>query len=151
MSNHCWKSFCLLSGDFNCIMDVSLDKSSSANMSNPRSSTVLNNFCTDAGLVDVIRHLNPDVIDYAFYSHPHCFFVPKQFLHVVPACHLNHIVLLHHSSVYLHINPAFSIQGTPIWCFNTSLLSSVYLLRYHSFGLIIKVKVIITPNSKNEK
>ena len=51
MFNHHCNGLGFLAGDFNCVMNTSLDKSSSANMSNPRSSAVLKNVCIDTGLI----------------------------------------------------------------------------------------------------
>jgi len=96
---HC-KGLGFLPRDFNCIMDASLDKSSSANVSNPKSSKALNNLCSDSGLIDIWCQLNPKVKDYTFYSHPHnsysrldYFFLPKNILHAVQSCHIDPIVL----------------------------------------------------------
>lgn len=126
---HC-KGLGFLAGDINCIMNASLDKSSSANVSNPKSSKVLNNLCSDSGLIDVWRQLNPKVRDYTFYSHPHnsysrldYFFLPNQFLHAV-SCHIDSIVLSDHAAVRLQIDPAFSIPTALNRRFNTSLLNS---------------------------
>lgn len=109
----------------------SLNKSSSIKLSNPRSSTILNNLCADTGLIDVWRQLNPKVRDYTFYSLPHksysrldYFFIPKQFLQAVQACHIDSIVISDHAPVVLFINLAFSIPRTPIWKLNTFLLHS---------------------------
>ena len=129
--NHYCKGLGFLAGDFNCIMNASLDKSSSANVSNPRSSAALNDLCKDTGLIDIWRQINPKLRDYTFYSHPHksysrldYFFIPKQFLHAVQACRIDSIVLSDHAPVLLHIDPALTIPRTPIWRFNTSLLNS---------------------------
>lgn len=125
---HC-KGLGFLAGDFNCIMNASLDKSSSANVSNPKSSKVFNNLCSDSGLSDVWRQLNPTVRDYTFYSNNSYsrldyFFLPNQFLHAVQSCHIDSIVLSDHAAVHLQIDPAFSIPRTSNWRFNTSLLNS---------------------------
>lgn len=113
-----------------------LDKSSSANVSNPISSAVLNNLCTDTGLIDIWRHLNPNVRDYTFYWHPHnsysrldYFFIPKQYLQSVQVCHIDSFVLSDHASVHLTIIYYFIIYlfnklGSPTWKFNSSLLNN---------------------------
>lgn len=130
LTYHC-KGLGFLAVDFNCIMNASLDKSSSANISNPKSSKVLNNLCSDSGLIDVWRQLNPKVKDYTFYSHPHnsysrldYFFLPKIFLHAVQSCHIDTIALSDHAAVRLQIDPAFSIPRSSNWRFNASLLNS---------------------------
>lgn len=69
--NHHCNGLGFLAGDFNCIMNASLDKSFSANIYNPRPSAILKNLCTDTGLIDIWQHLKPQVRDYTFYSHPH--------------------------------------------------------------------------------
>lgn len=131
MFNHHCNGLGFLAGDFNCRMNASLDKSSSANISNPKSSAVLKNVCIDTGLVDIWRHLNPKVRDYTFYSHPHnsysrldYFFIPKNFLQSVQTCCIDPIVLSDHAPVHLYINPVFNIPKTPTWRFNTSFLNS---------------------------
>lgn len=136
-----------LAGDFNCLMNASLDKSSSANVSNPRSFAVLNNLCTDIGLIDIWRHLNPKVRDYAFYSHPHntysrldYFFIPKQYLLSilsVQACHIDSIVLSDHSSVHLTIN--LNIPRSPTCIY----IVGKYLFAYYFGGGLFQVRCSI--------
>lgn len=84
MFNHYCKDLGFLAGDFNCIMNATLDKSSPAN---PGSLNILHSLSAGTGLIDVWRQINPNVSDYTFYSHPHnsysrlvYLFIPKIFL-----------------------------------------------------------------------
>ena len=129
--NHHCNGLGFLAGDFNCIRNASLDKSSSANISNLRSSAVFKNICTNTGLIDIWRQLNPKLRDYTFYSHPHnsyfglhYFFIPKYFLHFIQTCCIDPTVLSDHAQVHLYINPVFNNPKSPTWRFNMSLLNS---------------------------
>lgn len=133
-------------------MNASLDKSSSANISNPRSSAVLKNVCADAGLIDIWWHLNPKMRDYTFYSHPNnsysrldYFFIPKNFLHSVQTCSMDSIVFSYHAPVYLYMNPLFCIPKTTIWRFNTSFLNSDSFCTFVWNSLSPIIKILLCP------
>lgn len=107
MFNQYCKGLGFFAGDFNCIMNASLDKSSPANISNPRSSAVLKNLCTDTGFIDIWRHLNPKTGDYTFYSHTNnsysrldYFFLPQNFLHSVQTWRIDYSSIRPCTSTY---------------------------------------------------
>uniref|UniRef100_A0A3Q3H395 Reverse transcriptase domain-containing protein n=2 Tax=Kryptolebias marmoratus TaxID=37003 RepID=A0A3Q3H395_KRYMA len=129
--NHHCKGIGFLAGDFNCVMNASLDRSSAAKLPNPKASAVLKNLCTDTGLIDIWRHLHPKTRDYTFYSHPHnsysrldYFFIPKSLLHLVQSCNLDPIVLSDHAPVFLSVDPVLRMSRTFTWKFNTSFLDN---------------------------
>lgn len=111
-------------------MKASLDKSSSTNVPNPRSSKVLNNLSRDTCFIEKWLQLNPKVRDYTLYSHPlNCAhftysFIPKQFVHAVQSRQIESTVLSDHAPVHLQIDPTFSIPRTSNWRLNTPLLNS---------------------------
>uniref|UniRef100_A0A1A7ZMF0 Endonuclease/exonuclease/phosphatase domain-containing protein n=1 Tax=Nothobranchius furzeri TaxID=105023 RepID=A0A1A7ZMF0_NOTFU len=128
-NQHC-DSFGFMGGDFNCIHNARLDKSSSAPVSNPRASSTLKGLCMDSGLIDVWRTLNPNTKDYSFFSHPHnsysrldYFFTPKHFLYSVQSCLIGPITISDHAPVYLQCDLISDIPRTPSWKYNTSLLN----------------------------
>uniref|UniRef100_A0A096M7V3 Endonuclease/exonuclease/phosphatase domain-containing protein n=1 Tax=Poecilia formosa TaxID=48698 RepID=A0A096M7V3_POEFO len=117
----------LLDGDFNCIMDAGLDKSSSAHVSNPKASSALKELCSDIGLVDVWHQLNPKVKDFSLYTHPHnsyCRLDSKTYLHSVLSCSMGSTALSDHAPIYLQFESTFNTVRTPILRFNTSFLNS---------------------------
>lgn len=129
MFNHHCNGLGFLAGDFNCIMNASLDKSSSANTSKPRSSDVLKNVCADTGLIDIWWHLSKRLpilfIPPQFIFQTGLFlYSEKNFLYSVQTCSMDSIVLSDHAPVHLYINPLFRIPKTTIWRFNTSYFNS---------------------------
>uniref|UniRef100_A0AAR2L345 Endonuclease/exonuclease/phosphatase domain-containing protein n=1 Tax=Pygocentrus nattereri TaxID=42514 RepID=A0AAR2L345_PYGNA len=69
-NQHCTE-FGLLAGDFNCVLNDALDRSSPSPLTNPKSPQILKKLCEDTGLIDVWRERHPLTKDYTFYSNPH--------------------------------------------------------------------------------
>ncbi|KAF7641888.1 hypothetical protein LDENG_00269250 [Lucifuga dentata] len=137
--NQYCKGMRILAGDFNCVLNDNLDRSSSVK-SNMRSLRTLKNMCQDLGLVDIWRELHPAIKDYTFYSTPHksysrldYVFLPSGFINCVRSCEIGSIVLSDHSPVYIEISGLSSLR-TPYWRFNSSLL-------YENFCSFIKEKI----------
>ncbi len=100
----------VLGGDFNLTI-CSRDKSNEVKSSNPKSAEVLHGLCSDCGLTDVWRELNPGVRDYTFFSNVHnsysrldYFFIPSKYIHMISKCTVNPIILSDHSRIHLRIH-----------------------------------------------
>ncbi len=61
----------IIGGDFNCVLDPSLDLNPPKYTTASRQAAKLIKFCEDFGLLDAWRIINPKVKDFTFYSHPH--------------------------------------------------------------------------------
>ncbi|KAI5611434.1 hypothetical protein C0J50_11822, partial [Silurus asotus] len=126
--NHKCNGLGIMAGDFNCVMDGGLDRSSFTR-SSARSSRTLQNICHASGLVDIWRELHPGVKDFTFYSSPHnsysrldYLFLPSGFVNCVRSCVIGPAVLSDHSPVYLDLT-GFSTPKSSYWKFNSSLLN----------------------------
>lgn len=112
-NEHC-KNIGFLGGDFNCILDRNLDKSSPQVLIVCKSSHTLQNACKDPALLDIWRELHPKDRDYTFYSHPHnsysrldYFFITSECIHHMSSCQIGPIVLS--GPVYLYINSEINL------------------------------------------
>lgn len=61
----------IIKGDFNCYIDLYLDRLSTSTPPNITSVQVLNNLIKSRNLVDIWRLQHPTDKDYSFYSHVH--------------------------------------------------------------------------------
>uniref|UniRef100_H2ZXS7 Endonuclease/exonuclease/phosphatase domain-containing protein n=1 Tax=Latimeria chalumnae TaxID=7897 RepID=H2ZXS7_LATCH len=58
-------------GDFNCVLDAAMDKSSSGSMDNSRVAGAVGKEMEELGLVEVWRHRHPTSREYSFHSQVH--------------------------------------------------------------------------------
>jgi len=61
----------IIAGDFNCVLDPYLDRSSTRRAERSNSSLFLNTFINNTNLSDIWRIANPTGRDYSFYSASH--------------------------------------------------------------------------------
>lgn len=108
-NEHC-KGLGVCAGDFNCVMDERLDKSSSGTLVNPRSSLVLKKLCKETGLIDTWREMNPLSRDYTFYSNPHgsysridYIFIPNTSFNLTSFSQIGSIAISDHAPVQIDI------------------------------------------------
>lgn len=128
-NEHC-KGLGICAGDFNCVMDERLDKSSSGTVVNPRSSLVLKKLCKETGLIDSWREMNPLTRDYTFYSNPHCsysridyIFIPNTFFSLISFSKIGSIAISDHAPVQIDITLGTPPTRSKVWKLNSSLLS----------------------------
>lgn len=61
----------IIGGDFNCILDPYLDRSSTRRVEKSKSSIFLDTFINNTNMADIWRITNPTGREYSFYSAPH--------------------------------------------------------------------------------
>lgn len=61
----------ILGGDLNCVLDLTLDRSSPTPSVLSKSAQCVNSFCETYGIFDPWRYANPTTRQYFFYSPPH--------------------------------------------------------------------------------
>lgn len=118
----------VLAGDFNEVMDMTLDRSSMVSRMS-KAHTALKGMSEACGLGDVWRLQNPSGRDYTFYSSPHgsfsridFFLVYQSLMAAVASSSIGSIILSDHSPIYLHIMAFNATVRTPRWRLNSSLL-----------------------------
>lgn len=62
---------CILGGDFNLVLDPSLDRSDPKNNTRSKSATELSKGIKELGFTDIWRMCNPQQKDFSFYSNVH--------------------------------------------------------------------------------
>ena len=128
-------------GDFNCILDPKLDRSShSAYRTSNMSNTLVNN-TKDLGLHEIWRAIHPIEKDFSFYSPVHnsytridFFFAPPPFISCITECSYWPRILSDHSALVFTIDFKGPIISPTTWRFNTSLLGNpefVNSVRHH--------------------
>ena len=119
-----------ISGDFNCYLDSSLDRSSTKVPSTITSVQTLNNLIKSRNMVDIWRIQHPDKKKYSFYSHVHqsftridYFIVEASSIPNISNTNYHSIFISDHSPVALQLQVSFS-KPKYKWRFNPLLLSS---------------------------
>ena len=94
--------YLILGGDFNTVLQPSLDRSKSAH--------IIKMFCLSSGVVDLWRFKNPTLGEFSFFSTAHqtysridFFLVDKKILPPVKLCRYDSIVISDHSPVIMEL------------------------------------------------
>lgn len=130
-------------GDFNCLLDPQMDKSSSENGPSPK----------ELGqCLDVWRTTHPGEKDFTFYSSVHksssridYFLIPKSNLSLVTSCSVGNITITDHSPIFLQLLLEGSIPSTKMWKFDSMLLGDPNFISYFASELKIFYEINNTP------
>uniref|UniRef100_A0A671TPP2 Reverse transcriptase domain-containing protein n=1 Tax=Sparus aurata TaxID=8175 RepID=A0A671TPP2_SPAAU len=122
------KGVVIMAGDLNLVMNSKLDSSSTKVHRAEKNASLLRKACSELGLVDIWRELNPDKKEYTCYSGRHSiynrldyFFMYKQNVTLVKTCYINSINMSDHAAISLTISLQIS-KGKRLWRLNNSLL-----------------------------
>lgn len=120
----------IFGGDINCVMDPSLDRSSSRVVMPSKMSQALATFMDQCGCVDPWRFSHPTDRHYSFYSHVHnsysridYFFIDRTLLPTVTSVAYSSIVNSDHSPVILDLNLEPQHRESRSWRLDSTLLS----------------------------
>uniref|UniRef100_A0A8C7ZH32 Reverse transcriptase domain-containing protein n=1 Tax=Oryzias sinensis TaxID=183150 RepID=A0A8C7ZH32_9TELE len=120
----------LLGGDFNCVLDPLLDRSSNSQQTLTKSAKLIRHFLNSANLVDPWRDHNPSKREYSFFSQRHnsysridMFLVDSKLKPIIKRVQYEAIVLSDHGPVTLLLGfPKFPSPRT--WKMNNSFLTN---------------------------
>lgn len=106
--------FTVFGGDFNWVQHAGIDQSPPKPAFTSKKSLRLKELCTDLGLFDIWRIINPRGKDFTFNSHPHqslsiidYFLVSREVIDRVKACSIETCTLSDHSPVTVIISPPY--------------------------------------------
>ena len=124
------KGVVIMAGDLNLVMNSKLDSSSTKVHRAENNASLLRKACSELGLVDIWRELNPDKKEYTCYSGRHSiydrldyFFMDKQNVTLV-TCYTISINMSNQSTISLTISLQTS-KGKSLWRLNNSLLQEL--------------------------
>ena len=131
-SNHITNNI-IIAGDFNAVMDNTLDLSRSAKgedrvHANKKVQLLLNALVTDCNLSDIFRTLNPDKRVFSHVNKKSLtqsrldFFLIDRSLQTISECRYEHGINSDHSYVALTIKGEQIVRGRGYWKFNNSFL-----------------------------
>ncbi|MBN3289039.1 LIN1 transcriptase, partial [Polypterus senegalus] len=120
----------IMAGDFNCVLNPLLDKTSSTGGTATNTAKIITKFITDHNLSDPWRFLNPNSRTYSFYSPVHhCysridyFFIDNNFLPKIKSCKYDAIVISDHAPMILELKLLSPIHSPRRWRLNPLLLA----------------------------
>lgn len=126
----------LLGGDFNCVLDPSIDQSPPRG-TKLRKSLRLSEFCKDLELFDVWRSVHRSGKDYTFFSQPHktfsridLFLSSQGILDRTRDCSIGSRTLSDHSPITIIVHPPYRDPYSRQWRLNPSLLSCPKFMQY---------------------
>lgn len=128
-----------IGGDFNLVLDPTLDRSSSRQMVLTQATKALKSELKNFGLCDIWRTQNQRLREYSFYSPVHnsysridLFLVPAAIAHTIPPCEYLARTISDHSGLIITI-PTTVPPGSPSrWRFNSYLLNDPEFVEYIS-------------------
>uniref|UniRef100_A0A3P8S110 Endonuclease/exonuclease/phosphatase domain-containing protein n=1 Tax=Amphiprion percula TaxID=161767 RepID=A0A3P8S110_AMPPE len=127
----------VLGGDFNCGLAPDLDYKPAKNFPLSKISHATAELCSDLGLLDAWRVINPQEKDFTFFSHPHhsfsridYIFVSRLTLDQIKTCSINTCILSDHSSVTVELMPPHYDPQARLWRMNPLLLSNPSFMSY---------------------
>lgn len=102
--------YLILGGDFNTVLQPSLDRSKIPAGPLSKSAHTIKTFCQSSGVVDLWRFKNPTLKEFSFFSTAHqtysridFFLVDKNMLPLVKLCRYDSIVISDHSPVIMEL------------------------------------------------
>lgn len=134
----------IVAGDFNCILDPSMDRLPVHNLTISKQAKRLLSLCQDIDYSDVWRCLHPLNTEFTFFSHPHksysrldYFFVPSINISRVSSCSIGNIILSDHAPIYMVYNVTNSTTLSKFFRLPSSLLKDDRFISYLSSELKI--------------
>lgn len=128
----------ILGGDFNCIIDVSVDKLSQKTPVNSKSSEALKNIMHNLNLIDIWRLRNPDTRAYSFFSPVHNSYSWIDFMlldsNLIPnvvSSHYHNILISDHAPLSLDIRFKHR-KDAQSWRFDNTILKDKSFLKFMS-------------------
>ena len=114
-------------GDFNCVLDLNLDKKGGRQTAHYNSVNCINEIMDEFNLVDIWRLKNPNLSMFTWHSrNVFCrldfFLISCNLVAQVNKCDISPGFRTDHSSISLNITPTNETRGRGFWKFNVSLL-----------------------------
>lgn len=138
----------ILSGDWNCVLHSSLDRSAVTSRPLTNSARTINSFIEDYGLVDPWRFKNPLTKAFSFFSPAHqsysridYFLLDKKLLNILNSIVYESIVISDHSPVVMSLCFPDCVHTHRTWRLNTSLLSDEEFIKFVSTNIDVFLKV----------
>ena len=119
----------IMCGDFNLVLNPSLDSHNYANVNNPRARTELLTLLNELDMTDAFRTFHPDRKRFTWHrKHPlkqarlDYFFISHCFSDLVTKCEIKSSYRSDHSSIEMHFALSKFRMGKGVWKMNNSLL-----------------------------
>ena len=114
-------------GDFNCVLDIYMDKKGGRSTTHRNSVATINEIMDEFNLIDVWRFKNPKLCKYTWHSRNiFCrldfFLITNNLVAQVNKCTISPGFKTDHSALSLNLTLVNETRGRGFWKFNTSLL-----------------------------
>ena len=144
--------YLIIGGDFNLVLDVTLDRSSTNPQSPSRSAGVVSDFMCQCGLSDVWRFQFPHTRSYSFFSNVHhtytridYFLLDNRLLPKVKTCSYTSIVISDHSAIQFDLDLPNRPPPNRIWRLNPLLSSDEKFVEFISSQIELFLETNTSP------
>lgn len=144
--------YLVVGGDFNLVLDATLDRSSTNPQRLSRSAGVVNDFMGQCGLSDVWRFQFPHTRVYSFFSNVHhsytridYFLLDNRLLPRLKRCSYTSIVISDHSAIFFDLDLPNRPPRNRIWRFSPLLLSDENFVEFISSQIDFFLETNTTP------
>lgn len=145
--------YLIIGGDFNLVLDVTLDRSSTNPQTLSRSAGVVKDFMCQCGLSDAWRFHFPHTRSYSFFSNVHhtytridYFLLDNRLLPKVKTCSYTSIIISDHSALQFDLDLPNRPPPIRIWRLNPLLLSDEKFVEFISS----QIKFFLETNTSPE-
>lgn len=143
----------IIGGDFNCVLDTSLDRSSTRVIQPSKSAVVIKDFCEQYGLLDPWRFFFPFSKEFSFFSPVHhsysridFFLVDKSLMSFISTSKYHSIVISDHAPSLFKLSfPNYHSCFRP-WRLNSLLLSDDEFVKFLSKEIAFFLETNDTPD-----
>lgn len=143
----------IIGGDFNCVLNTTLDRSSTKPQSLTKSAKIINDFSIQSGLSDIWRFQNPNKKGFSFFSNVHhvytridYFLIDNRLVGNVESCQYHAISVSDHGALSFQLNLPNCSRPSSHWRLNPLLLADEEFIEYISSQIIFFIETNTTPD-----
>ena len=150
------EGLCITGGDFNLVLDPSMDRTATKSLSLTKSATIVTQGLKDLGFCDIWRKLHPNDRDYSFYSSVHnsysridMFLVSENMLTMVKNCSYLAATLSDHNPIVLSLETNIIHSSQRTWRFQPYLLKDPEFVKFmnNQIDIFLETNLNSAPHS----
>ena len=142
----------IIGGDFNCVLNSTLDRSSARPKALTKSAKVINGFCAQYGLSDIWRFKYPNKKGFSFFSSVHhiytriyYFLIDNRIVGSADSCQYHTISVSDHGALSFQLSLPNCFRPSCHWRLNPLLLADEEFVNHIASQINFFIEINITP------
>ena len=142
----------IIGGDFNCVLNSTLDRSSARPQVLTKSAKVINGFCAQSGLSDIWRFKYPNKKSFSFFSSVHhiytridYFLIDNRLVGSADSCQYHTISVSDHGALSFQLSLPNCFRPSCHWRLNPLLLADEEFVNHIASQINFFIEINITP------